>query len=1042
MSPIEEKLTDQFYAWELYGRGWYIWNAPVAPEPPFRPFLGHYLPREHVVDDGRRPTFFSSLVARLTQTQTTPVEETAEEEEAEPEIFERAGVVELQTSLPLSLNVSKENIEQLLFSLGHCREPISFEIIGCHDSIIAQFAASETDVNRLQTQLEANFADGVFIQQNCVLENKWRANTNDDALIVQFGLSREFMIPILATKGFGTDPFIGITAAMSKLCKGETAVFQVLFQRVRNPWGESILRSVTDNTGKDFFVNVPELSKEARNKISRPLYAATVRIAVKSEAHERTMEIARGLVASLSVFSNPHTNEFIPLENRHYPAADHEEDLLRRQSRRCGMILNSDELIALVHLPSSSIRTPKFKREGERSKAAPSIAINPSGMLLGENYHGGKASMVRLTAEQRVRHAYVIGASGTGKSTFLFNLIRQDIENGQGVAVLDPHGDLVEKICGIVPENRINDVVLLDPSDEEFSIGFNILSAHSDLEKNLLASDLVSIFQRLSTSWGDQMGSVFNNAILAFLESRKGGSLADLRRFLIEPAFRNQFLESVSDPDIVYYWKKAFPTLAGNKSVGSVLTRLDTFLSPKPIRYMVSQRENRLDFADIMNSGKIFLAKLSQGKMGRENSYLMGSLLVAKFQQAAMGRQTMLEKDRRNFWLHIDEFHNFITPSMAEILTGARKYRVGMVLAHQEVRQLHKESDVASAVLSAYTRVCFRVGDDDARKLSDGFAFFETRDLQSLSNFSAICRVERADYDFNLTFPALTEPDERDASETRSRVIAASRAKYAVSRQQIEAEQAQLREQANESEPSVPKKHKTTELSKTVEAEEQELKSSAALTEMQPKISHLRVEVKPALAEKPPERSKEQLIPAAPVQEKGIGGHQHNLIRERIECVAQQLGYSASREHPTDSGGKIDVVLKKHERAIACEIAITTTIDHEVGNVSKCLKAGFKSVVVISPSNDRLEKIRTGVAASLSGEECSLVGYYHPDAFITRLQHLALQDTAAPVQNFSSEKKYGKYRVKNSVANLTAEEIKERESIALGTVTSTMRKKK
>src|SRR5206468_2560269 len=156
---------------------------------------------------------------------------------------------------------------------------------------------------------------------------------------------------------------------------------------------------------------------------------------------------------------------------------------------------------------------------------------------------------------------------------------------------------------------------------------FNILSAHSDLEKNLLASDLVAVFRRLSTSWGDQMNSVFSNAILAFLESSRGGTLADLRRFLVEPQYRTEFLTTVTDPHVVYYWTKEFPLLTG-KPQGPILTRLDTFLRPKPIRYMVTQKENRLDFAAILNGKKIFLAKLSQGTLGEENAYLLGSLLI------------------------------------------------------------------------------------------------------------------------------------------------------------------------------------------------------------------------------------------------------------------------------------------------------------------------------------------------------------------------------------------------------------------------------
>ena len=191
------------------------------------------------------------------------------------------------------------------------------------------------------------------------------------------------------------------------------------------------------------------------------------------------------------------------------------------------------------------------------------------------------------------------------------------------------------------------------------------------------------------------MASVLNNAILAFLESSDGGTLADLRRFLLDAAWRKQFLRTVQDPDIVYYWEKGFPQLGGNKSIGPVLTRLETFLAPKPIRYMVSQRENKIDFADITDAGKIFLAKLSQGQIGRENAWLLGSLLVSKLQQTAMARQRMRAEQRRPFWLYIDEFHHFITPSMAEILSGARKYRMGLTLAHQDLacrlQRLHDE---------------------------------------------------------------------------------------------------------------------------------------------------------------------------------------------------------------------------------------------------------------------------------------------------------------------------------------------------------------
>ena len=202
------------------------------------------------------------------------------------------------------------------------------------------------------------------------------------------------------------------------------------------------------------------------------------------------------------------------------------------------------------------------------------------------------------------------------------------------------------------------------------------------------------------------MTSVLGNAILAFLESERGGTLVDLRRFLVEPGFRAQFLETVRDPEVVYFWHNEFPLLAGRPQA-PLLTRLDTFLRPKLVRHMVAQKENRIDFASIMNKGKIFLAKLAQGAIGEENAFLLGTFLVSKFHQLAMSRQEVSEEERRNFYLYIDEFHNFVTPSMAAILAGARKYHLGLILAHQDLRQLwNRDSELASAVLSnASTRV-------------------------------------------------------------------------------------------------------------------------------------------------------------------------------------------------------------------------------------------------------------------------------------------------------------------------------------------------
>jgi hypothetical protein len=314
------------------------------------------------------------------------------------------------------------------------------------------------------------------------------------------------MLPIRTFKSFSLDPLITTGAAFEELGEGEVGVFQVLFQVVRNPWQESILRAVTDWEGRSFFADAPEMLSLAREKVSQPLFAAAIRVAAQSSRYGRAWELARTIGSGLLQFSDQRGNELIPLANDDYPDDLHEEDLVFRRTHRSGTILNLGELVGLAHLPSASVRSEKLLRERKRTKGAPAIASGHK-LKLGENTHAGKTQAVTLSSEQRVRHTYVVGASGTGKSTLLLNLIIQDIENGEGVAVLDPHGDRIEQILGYIPEKRFSDVVLLDPSDEAYPIGLNILSAHSELEKNLLSSDLVAVFRRLSTSWGDQMTS-------------------------------------------------------------------------------------------------------------------------------------------------------------------------------------------------------------------------------------------------------------------------------------------------------------------------------------------------------------------------------------------------------------------------------------------------------------------------------------------------------------------------------------------------------
>lgn len=958
----EERLTAQFYDWEKRGRGWKLWNYPVELEPPFRPFFYHYVERGPAADDARKPTVLSSFIdgilgRSVAPSLPAPVEE---EREADPEpLFADGPPVEFQVALPTGTKVIKESAERLLTSMTYASRPIAFEVVGVKDAIFTQFACAEDDRTQLAQQLSAHFPESAITEREQFLEGRW--DHKKPSVIIDFGLSHECMVPLRTVRGFEVDPLIGIMGALAGIRDGELGLLQVLYQATRSPWAESMVRAVSNAEGKSFFADAPELVAQAREKVASSLYAVVLRIAVQAGTKARAWEIARALGGALTQFANPTSNELIALANDGYDDVDHAADVRARTTHRSGMLLNADELVSLAHLPSASVRVPQLKREDARTKAAPQI-VQGHPFILGENSHGGKTTPVSLSAEARSQHCYVIGASGTGKSTLLLNLIMQDIERGEGIAVLDPHGDLIDEILGRIPERRWSDVMLLDPSDEAYPVGFNVLKAHSEIEKNLLGSDLVAVFRRLSTSWGDQMTSVLGNAVLAFLESSEGGSLIDLRRFLVDQSFRSKFLKTVQDPEIVYYWEKTFPMLVA-KPQGPILTRLDTFLRPKLIRYIVAQKENGFDLGAIMNEGKIFLAKLSQGAIGEENAYLLGTLLVSKFQQLAMSRQQTAAALRRNFYLYIDEFHNFVTPSMAAILSGARKYRLGLILAHQELQQLaSRDADVASAVIAnPYTRVCFRLGDFDAKRLADGFSFFESKDLQNLQVGEAICRVERAEFDFNLRTLPLPLIDRTKAEERRERIIARSREQFATPREVVEAALAPVEAPPPVAAPQMPTP-----------------RPQAPVAEPPPPTVTPRVADAKQVPVPPAPRTK---LPPAP-QSEGRGGPQHKYLQELVRRWAQSKGYKTTIEKPIlDGMGSVDVSLEKDGCSIACEITVTTTIDHEVGNIQKCLAAGFLYVVLISSDRKAITKAREALSATLGVEELKKVRVLTPEDF-------------------------------------------------------------
>ncbi|MFV0572198.1 MAG: type IV secretory system conjugative DNA transfer family protein [Xanthomarina gelatinilytica] len=958
-----EQATLNFYNWEYRFCGYYHFDTPIDIEVPYVSFqhVSQNLPS--IQDDGRAPTLFKQVTKLL----APPKEEAPEEDltKVEPrflEVSEKPQLIGLSISFPSGTEINPSRNIELLNLLSFTEYLMSFEIIGNSDTIQIQMVCSEQDRGRLESQLLAYFPTVII---KTIEVDDFGFSNEKDIAITDFGLESEYMRSIVTTDSFSIDPLTSVMATMETLHDDDVAVFQILFKGISSPLAKDTMYSVNDGAGGSFFSDAPEMPQCAKEKISNPLFSVVIRIATQGSNDYRSQYLVQELARSISAISTSQHNKLIPLSNKGYDYDFHKYNLHHRLSNRLGFVLNSKELNTFLHYPNKTVVSKKLQWQVGKTKRIQQK--DNQGVLIGVNTHNQEDIPVQLSYETRLSHTYVIGATGVGKSTLLANMMLADIENGMGCAMFDPHGDIIDDILERIPENRINDVVLIDPSDADFPIGFNLLEAHTDAEKIVLSSDLVSAFKRHATAWGDNMTAVLQNAVNTMLESTQGGTLIELKRFLLEEPYRAQYLKTVNDPSLHYYWNNEYPLV--RKGIAPLLTRIDTFLRPKLVRYMLAQNKG-VDVADCLNTNKIVLLKLSQGLIGEQNSYLLGSLFLAKFNQSALARQSKDKDSRKPFMLYLDEFQNFITPSIERILSGARKYGLGITIAHQELAQIEDTKLLNSVLSNPKTRICFRLGDTDAKRLESGFSYFEQSDLQSLGRGEAIMRIGSSTNDFNLNTYSLSE----NKTYTSEDIVANVRNTYATPRKEVEAYLIAMLPSQN----IKPKKVK-----KVVEQEDWKEKpiENKVITEETPQEPSNN-----SISEKQRELLVQQ-------ENESLETRAHTYLQSIIKKLGQDRNYKATKEHPTKDGGRIDMVLEQDGLKIAFEISETNKPAYEVKNIKKCLKAGCIPVVMVSKNKNHLKSIEKLANKELSEKDKALIQYLQPDDISNFLDDFVLQPT-------------------------------------------------
>lgn len=401
-----------------------------------------------------------------------------------------------------------------------------------------------------------------------------------------------------------------------------------------------------------------------------------------------------------------------------------------------------------------------------------------------------------IKRNDRRQHVYVVGKTGTGKSALLNNMIVQDMANGEGLAVVDPHGELVEGVLEKVPEDRMDDVIYFNPADTESHIGFNVLELPDPKYKHLVASGLMGIFTKIwANVWSARMEYIMNNAILALLDT-PGSTLLGITRILVDKDYRQQIIANIKDPVVKAFWVHEFEAWRDqfrNEAIAPIQNKVGQFLSTSLVRNIVGQSKSTIDIFDLMNEGKILLINVSKGRIGEDNSALLGAMLITKMQLAAMERIRVPEEERVDFYLYVDEFQNFATDSFAGILSEARKYRLDLILAHQYIGQL--VTDVSTKVRDAIfgnvgTMIVFRVGATDAEFLESEFEpEFLPADIVNLPNYSVYLKL-MVDGVTSRPFSATTLPPFKVATSetTKETIIRNSQKRYARPKAVVEEE--------------------------------------------------------------------------------------------------------------------------------------------------------------------------------------------------------------------------------------------------------------
>lgn len=653
---------------------------------------------------------------------------------------------------------------------------ISFEYVSKDREIIFFIGVPREHQDLIEKQIQSFYP-------NAHVEPSGDFRVFDDNLKIAYGsvyTNRSFIYQIKTYEELEYDSIANITNTLSKVGENGRAVIQIVLKPIGPAWRGQIdwsIQKIQEGKGTPLGVawyqkagyflgqlfsgsqsksnetirKITPLQEEAikllTRKSSKTGFAVQVKLVSLAPDQAMADHNLVNIFSSLAQFNSPAHNGFklVKGENRNSFLAHF---ILRRFMGFRKMILNSEELASIYHFPSESISTPGIRWFMAKRSPAPA-ELPKEGIVLGKNVYRGEETLIRLGDSDRRRHLYAIGMTGTGKSTFFESMILQDIRNGKGVAVFDPHGELVENLLAKVPKERAEDIIYFDPSDTSRPMGLNLLEWKTKEQKDFLVQEAVQIFYKLFDPNGQgfigpQFEHWMRNAALTLMDYPGGGTLIEIPKLFTDDGFREERIAHITDPTVKSFWTQQLAKTADfhkSEMYNYFISKFGRFMTNATMRNIIGQPKSAFDLREVMDSGKILLINLAKGEIGEINSNLLGMIFVARLFTAALSRSDVDEEARRDFYLYVDEFQNFATDTFSSILSEARKFRLDLNITNQYIAQIPEP--IRDAIIgNVGSLITFRIGVPDAEFMVKQFEqIADQNDLTNIDSFNCYAKL-------------------------------------------------------------------------------------------------------------------------------------------------------------------------------------------------------------------------------------------------------------------------------------------------------------